>query len=256
MNRNTYRTRKTKTDPMRHRRRFFLEPLEDRRLLSTITVNTLVDEFGSTDQDTSLRDAIAQADPGDTIDFSVTGTINLTLGPVVLGNLILDGPGATLLTINGNQMSGVFTTSGTTTIEGVTITGGKTTLGGGGINNLADGILTVKDSVVTGNSALGGGGIYTGGYIGGPYSHLTVDNSTISDNKVLDAVPGETGGGPFYFPGNGGGIAGFRSYITVDNSTISGNGIIPYILQRLYPQRGRRHFCPPRDDQQLDYLGQ
>ena len=46
MNRNTYRTRKTKTDPMRHRRRFFLEPLEDRRLLSTtITVNTLVDEL-------------------------------------------------------------------------------------------------------------------------------------------------------------------------------------------------------------------
>ena len=83
-------------------------------------------------------------------------------------------------------MSGVFTTSGTTTIEGVTITGGKTTLGGGGINNLADGILTVKDSVVTGNLALGGGGIYTGGYIGGPYSQLTVDNSTISDNTVLD----------------------------------------------------------------------
>ena len=59
-----------------------LEPLEDRRLLSTITVNTLVDEFGSTDQDTSLRDAIAKAAAGDTIDFSVTGTINLTLGPV------------------------------------------------------------------------------------------------------------------------------------------------------------------------------
>ncbi len=219
MNRNTYRTRKTKTDPMRHRRRFFLEPLEDRRLLSTITVNTLVDEFGSTDQDTSLRDAIAQADPGDTIDFSVTGTINLTLGPVVLDNLILDGPGATLLTINGKQMSGVFTTSGTTTIEGVTITGGKTTLGGGGINNLADGILTVKDSVVTGNSAAGGGGIYTGGYIGGPYSQLTVDNSTVSDNTVL----GVAGNGPSYFPGRGGGIMGFRSDITVDNSTISGN---------------------------------
>ena len=234
---------KTKTDPMRHRRQFFLEPLEDRRLLSTITVNTLVDEFGSTDQDTSLRDAIAQADPGDTIDFSVTGTINLTLGPVLLDNLILDGPGATLLTINGNQMSGVFTTSGTTTIEGVTITGGDTTLGGGGINNLADGILTVKDSVVTGNAALGGGGIYTGGYIGGPYSHLTVDNSTISDNKVLGA---EVGGGPFYFPGNGGGIAGFRSYITVDNSTISGNGIfVPNSKTEYFtPNEGGGIFAP------------
>ena len=118
-------------------------------------------------------------------------------------------------------MSGVFTTSGTTTIEGVTITGGNTTSGGGGINNLADGILTVKDSVVTGNSASGGGGIYTGGYMFGPYSQLTVDNSTISDNKVLNAEAG--GGGYLYLPGRGGGIMGYRSYITVDNSTISGN---------------------------------
>ena len=247
MNRNTHRTRKTKTDPMRHRRRFFLEPLEDRRLLSTtITVNTLVDEFGSTDQDTSLRDAIAKAAPGDTIDFSVTGTINLTLGPVVLDNLILDGPGATLLTINGNHMSGVFTTSGTTTIEGVTITGGNVVGGGlaaagGGINNKADGILTVKDSVVTGNSAVGGGGIYTGGYIGGPYSQLTVDNSTISDNTVSTTV---AGGGQYYFYGRGGGIAGFRSSITVDNSTISGNTASILAYTEPYPSEGGGIFAP------------
>ena len=56
-----------------------MESLEDRRLLS-ITVNTLVDEQDGSivDGDASLRDAIAIAASGDTIDFSVTGTIQLT----------------------------------------------------------------------------------------------------------------------------------------------------------------------------------
>ena len=117
--------------------------------------------------------------------------------------------------------SSVFITSGTSTLSGMTITGGDA-FGGGGINNKADGILTVKDSVVTGNLAQGGGGIYTGGYIGGPYSQLTVDNSTISDNTVYGGSQ-SPGSGPYYFYGRGGGIMGYRSYITVDNSTVSGN---------------------------------
>ena len=47
----------------------------------TITVTTLIDESdGScTDGDCSVRDAVAVASPGDTINFSVTGTINLVL---------------------------------------------------------------------------------------------------------------------------------------------------------------------------------
>ena len=59
-------------------RQLRIEPLEDRRLLS-ITVNTLVDEADGSivDDDISLRDAIALAAAGETINFSVTGTINL-----------------------------------------------------------------------------------------------------------------------------------------------------------------------------------
>ena len=61
------------------------EPLEDRRLLS-ITVDTLVDECDGSivDGDISLRDAIVLAPSGETIDFAVTGTINLSS----LGQLI------------------------------------------------------------------------------------------------------------------------------------------------------------------------
>src|SRR5262245_14117096 len=86
--------------PLHRELRF--EPLEDRRLLS-ITVNTLVDEQDGSivDGDVSLRDAIAVAASGETIGFSVTGTINLTgLGDLVINkNLTINGPGASLLTI-------------------------------------------------------------------------------------------------------------------------------------------------------------
>ncbi|MEZ6072016.1 MAG: hypothetical protein R3C10_17570 [Pirellulales bacterium] len=85
-------------------RRLVAEPLESRQLL-TITVNTLVDEAdGSiTDGDISLRDAIALAPSGETIDFSVNGTILLTLGELVIDkDLTIDGPGAELLTIDAS----------------------------------------------------------------------------------------------------------------------------------------------------------
>ncbi|MEZ6072233.1 MAG: hypothetical protein R3C10_18740 [Pirellulales bacterium] len=76
-------------------RRLVCEPLEQRRLLA-ITVDTLIDEAdGSiTDGDISLRDAIALAPPGETIDFSVTGTVELALGELLIDkDLVVDGPG-------------------------------------------------------------------------------------------------------------------------------------------------------------------
>lgn len=61
-----------------HRRRLAFEPLEVRRLLS-ITVNTPVDENNGIGigAGTSLREAIAAAPAGETINFSVVGTIHL-----------------------------------------------------------------------------------------------------------------------------------------------------------------------------------
>src|SRR5512143_1596746 len=57
----------------------------------------------------SLRQAIADAPPGGTIDFAVTGTITLTSGQLVItNNLTINGPGRTNLTISGNHTSRVL----------------------------------------------------------------------------------------------------------------------------------------------------
>src|SRR5262245_12116563 len=82
-----HRVARPQSRSLPHRRRLRLELLEDRRLLS-ITVNTLIDEADGSivDGDISLRDAIAAAPSGETIDFapaltsSGPATINLTLG--------------------------------------------------------------------------------------------------------------------------------------------------------------------------------
>ena len=57
------------------------------------TVTSLADSGAGT-----LRDAIGASDNGDTIDFSVTGTIGLTSGfLVILRDITITGPGANLL---------------------------------------------------------------------------------------------------------------------------------------------------------------
>ena len=82
--------------------------LEERTLLSVLTVtNTNDSGMGS------LRAEVAAAQSGDTIVFSpkVRGqTITLTSGPIVdtgIG-LTIQGPGAGLVTVSGNNQSGIF----------------------------------------------------------------------------------------------------------------------------------------------------
>ena len=72
-----------------------IEPLEERRLLA-ITVSTLVDEADGSivDGDISLRDAIALAPSGETINFAAAltaggpATITLTLGEIFVNKSI------------------------------------------------------------------------------------------------------------------------------------------------------------------------
>src|SRR5438093_327501 len=59
----------------------------------------------------SLRQALADANDGDTIDFSVAtpATITLTSGELVVNKSItISGPGADQLSVNGNAASRVF----------------------------------------------------------------------------------------------------------------------------------------------------
>src|SRR5262250_1653101 len=52
----------------------------------------------------SLRQALANANNGDTINFAVTGTISLFNGELLIGkNVTIAGPGANQLTINASQ---------------------------------------------------------------------------------------------------------------------------------------------------------
>jgi hypothetical protein len=162
---------------------------------ATITVTNLNDSGPG-----SLRDAIASATSGDTINFGVTGTITLTSGELLINkNLTISGPSASSLAVSGSNSVQVFSISPgvTVSISGLTVQNGSTVTGGGILNS---GTLTLTNTAVSGNSASNsGGGIFN-------YGMLAMTNSTISGNSS-----------PF-----GGGIA-TGGTLTVTNSTISGN---------------------------------
>jgi hypothetical protein len=176
----------------------------------------------------SLATCIANANSGDTIMFSpgFTGTITLTSGLTISTNLTITGPGASSLTVNGNQQDTVFTINSgvTASISGLTITGGAASGGGGGILN-GGGTLTLVNTTVTGNSATdSGGGINNGGT-------LTLVNTTVTRNStpgdsgifnngtltlVNTTVTGNSSGG------DGGGIFN-NGTLTLANSIVEGN---------------------------------
>ena len=171
---------------------------------SSITVSNNNDSGPGT-----LRQAIADICPGGTIGFSVTGTIGLTSGELVVDkDMTISGPGANALVISGLDASRVFNVkAGTTaTIQGITVSNGSV-MGpaeyGGGVYNY--GTLTVTNSTIAGNTSdVDGGGVFNWGT-------MTVTNCTISGNSAFgDHVA------------YGGGIRN-AGIMTVTNSTISGN---------------------------------
>ena len=208
-------------------RRLRFESLESRRMLS-ITVDTLVDENDGVGvgTGTSLREAIAAAVSGDTIDFSVTGTINLNQNsPLVINkSLTVSGPGASFLTIrafdptpatkNGDGMQVLLINDAdpeslsTVTLTGITITGAdRNFVDGAGIYTTEN--LTLDGCVVSDNRTTGQGG--------GIYSHntqalqntLVVRNSTITGNSAINS--------------EGGGIRKRYGSLLIENCTISNN---------------------------------
>jgi hypothetical protein len=127
------------------------------------------------------------------------------------GTLTIDGPVSNSLTIDAGGSSEVFDIGNysTAAISDLTITGGYG-YNGGGINvsgasgNSSNGILTVTDCTITGNSAGRlGGGIYAN------YStNLTVIGSTISGNSAAS---------------DGGGIFAYGGTVTLENSALLNN---------------------------------
>jgi hypothetical protein len=173
----------------------------------------------------SLRDALARAADGDTIDASsVTGTITLTSGELLITNSVnVIGPDPNLLAINGNGRSSIFliAPSNTVTISSLTLTNGGASaiynesgrlivtnciftgnfagFAGGAICNQT-GTLTVNDCILRGNFAANGGG---GGIANNARNNLNA-TALILNSIFTNNVAEGNGGGAIYNTAFGG----------------------------------------------------
>src|SRR5262245_28820747 len=135
----------------------------------------------------SLRDTIAAAQPGDVIDFmpGLSGTITLA-SPIASADLTISGPGASLLTISGGNVTALFSISGATTLEGLTLTEGYATTGtsspslwdGAGVVSLSGGPHTIRDCRIVHNSLAGLNAIT----VLAVNATVTIERCTVTDN--------------------------------------------------------------------------
>jgi hypothetical protein len=204
--------------------RLQLEALEDRMLLSTLTVLNAADSGAG-----SLRDTIAAANSGDKIIFgpSLQGqTITLTSGELAINkNLDIRGLGADQLTVSGNGASRVFDVTGSganVTITGLTIANGLAGQGGGIFNAASN--LTLSDDVLSNDQAIGGPGQTAegGGVYNGSAATLHVTDSVFANDvaKGGDGVSGSNAGSA-----HGGGLFN-QGVASLSDSTLSGNEAI------------------------------
>ena len=181
---------------------------------ATFTVSSLNDSGAG-----SLRLAIDAANTqagDDVIQFAtgVTGTIQLNSAlPDLETNINLQGPGAANLTVRGEGAADpyrILVASATVTISGLTITNGSApSVGGGIINNL--GTLTLRDCVLTGNTAGDGGGFYNN-------SVAILENCTFRQNFA------DFGGGGFYNDGFGSNAQATLTNCLFDDNSTGGAG--------------------------------
>ncbi|GAB4273120.1 MAG: hypothetical protein Kow0080_20360 [Candidatus Promineifilaceae bacterium] len=222
---------------------------------ATITVNTAVDENDGScvDGDCSLRDAVATAVAGDTIEIPA-GSYTLTLGQITLSqNIALTGVGGTPeiglgssrifqvdsgatvtltnLILTGTNTSdrgaGLYVLGGATAVlNNITINHNATTDDGGGIY-VRVGTITLQNSSIISNTADQGGGIYI------DQGTVTLESGAINQNHTTaTTVPsqGYSGGGVYVdsstasFTMNGGEIV--SNTVSTPNSTFPGGGVL------------------------------
>ncbi|HUF04532.1 MAG TPA: choice-of-anchor Q domain-containing protein [Aridibacter sp.] len=195
---------------------------------ATFTVTKIADtNDGTCDADCSFREAVAAAVAAATDDeivfdlsvFSTQQTIILSGTEIVItanGTLAINGPGADLLTIDGNSASRIITiNTATVSVDGITFTGGNgvgalNTGRGGAIYN-AGGTTVIANSIITDNSGVNGGGLNNAS-TGSPAvpGNLALLNCIVSDNNALTS--------------SGGGMQNFStSTLIIDRSLFLGN---------------------------------
>jgi gliding motility-associated-like protein len=206
---------------------------------ATLVVDDLSDPIPSTGNLT-LRQAITGAGPGDTIIFELPTSpaiIVLTAGELDISqDLVIDGPGARHLTIDGGFVSRIFNISGpSVTIRGLTMFQGSDPVGAGVFIALGS-TTNIEGCSITGcnaSAAGDGGGIYNMGNLTVAYSEISLNdagsgggirleqgtaqfyNTTISTNRAITS----NGGGVY---ANGG--LGSFDHCTFHNNDAAGNG--------------------------------
>ncbi len=161
----------------------------------------------------SLRAAIesANSEPGAQVivfDPSVHGgaiVLQSSL-PEITDDIEIIGPGAELLSIDGNNSHQIISISAgvTAILSGLTLTQGSDQLGGGAIVN--EGELTLSAATLIGNKAEFGGG----GAIDNVFGTLTLINSVLADNEA----------------NFGGALSNFEGSVLIINSTLTGNSAL------------------------------
>ncbi len=147
--------------------------------MAILTVTTANDQGTG-----SLREAIARANPGDTIKFSRSlrnQTIRLNSSLVISKSITVDGSAANQLTISGEGEHQVFSvqTPGTNvTLKNMAIANGFTTDKGGGVGTDMETNLVLRNVFFSDNIAHQGGGAVYSGY----RSTATVLNSRFVNN--------------------------------------------------------------------------
>ena len=208
---------------------------------------------GMCDADCSLREAVAAANASadnDTIEFSslFSSVQTITLGGSEIvfaanGSLTVNGPGASLLTISGNNQSRIFASGANVVvnINNLRFTGGNgvgaiNTGRGGAIYNVG-GTMVITNSILTGNTAANGGALNNAASSSPSVpANLTIIGCAITGNSSTSSgaamqnfststlhlrnttVSGNTSSGT--------GIAGAfqaNGTVTITNSTFSGN---------------------------------
>lgn len=163
-------------------------------------------------------------DGGGISNLAYTANATLTISDSrVISNTAHNGGGGIANSVNTGRTA-------TLTLDRVIVNGNAAVVGGdylrglgGGIHNAVlvgassgAGIVTVRDSVISGNTATNGGGIGSTptSATGFVTMQVMVENSVVSHN---------TAGGSGMMVGNGGGILNLDGSLTVINSTLSGN---------------------------------